>query len=86
MAFGFSPAAFPAPAQPHDADAELQAIYTAEWTWRMAQLPDDEDSHLVYAVLDRCCFILWTAEVSYGIEVPDKVAGILHAWDRRWQP
>src|ERR1700691_631884 len=28
----------------HDADAELKAIYTAEWTWREAQFPDDEDS------------------------------------------
>jgi uncharacterized protein (DUF885 family) len=27
-----------------DADAQLRAIYTAEWTWREAQLPDDEDS------------------------------------------
>jgi uncharacterized protein (DUF885 family) len=27
-----------------DADASLRAIYTAEWTWREAQLPDDEDS------------------------------------------
>src|ERR1700679_1846718 len=28
----------------HDADAALKAIYTAEWTWREAQIPDDEDS------------------------------------------
>ncbi len=30
--------------KPHDADADLKAIYTAEWTWREAQFPDDEDS------------------------------------------
>jgi uncharacterized protein (DUF885 family) len=28
----------------NDADARLQAIYTAEWTWRDEQLPDNEDS------------------------------------------
>lgn len=27
-----------------DADAALKALYTAEWAWREAQLPDDEDS------------------------------------------
>jgi uncharacterized protein (DUF885 family) len=31
-------------AKQHDADASLKAIYTTEWTWREAQLPDDEDS------------------------------------------
>jgi uncharacterized protein (DUF885 family) len=34
----------PATAAPNDADARLQAIYTAEWTWREQQLPDEEDS------------------------------------------
>jgi uncharacterized protein (DUF885 family) len=28
----------------NDADARLQAIYTAEWKWRDEQLPDNEDS------------------------------------------
>src|SRR5580704_2367721 len=28
----------------HDADARLQAIYTAEWKWREQQLADGEDS------------------------------------------
>jgi uncharacterized protein (DUF885 family) len=28
----------------HDADADLRAIYSAEWTWRDAELPDDENS------------------------------------------
>src|ERR1700691_701673 len=28
----------------HDADADLKAVYTAEWTWRETQFPDDEDS------------------------------------------
>src|ERR1700722_11456562 len=27
-----------------DADAALKNIYTTEWAWREAQLPDDEDS------------------------------------------
>ncbi|MGB6310628.1 MAG: DUF885 family protein [Steroidobacteraceae bacterium] len=27
-----------------DADARFKAIYAAEWTWREAQFPDDEDS------------------------------------------
>jgi uncharacterized protein (DUF885 family) len=29
---------------PHDADARLRAIYTAEWKWREQQLADGEDS------------------------------------------
>jgi uncharacterized protein (DUF885 family) len=41
---GLSPAALPQSAKPHDADAQLKAIYTAEWIWRLEQLPDDEDS------------------------------------------
>jgi uncharacterized protein (DUF885 family) len=41
---GISPAALPQSAKPHDADGQLKAIYTAEWTWRLEQLPDDEDS------------------------------------------
>jgi uncharacterized protein (DUF885 family) len=41
---GISPAALPQSAKPHGADAQLKAIYTAEWAWRMEQLPDDEDS------------------------------------------
>ena len=28
----------------HDADADLRAIYSSEWTWREEQFPDDEDS------------------------------------------
>jgi uncharacterized protein (DUF885 family) len=28
----------------NDANAQLAAIYTAEWTWREQQLPDEEDS------------------------------------------
>ena len=31
-------------APPHDADARLRAIYTAEWKWREQQLADGEDS------------------------------------------
>ncbi|MGH6684621.1 MAG: DUF885 domain-containing protein, partial [Pseudolabrys sp.] len=31
-------------ARQRDADAKFKAIYTVEWTWREAQLPDDEDS------------------------------------------
>jgi uncharacterized protein (DUF885 family) len=31
-------------ANPDDADARLRAIYTAEWTWRDQQLPDNEDA------------------------------------------
>jgi uncharacterized protein (DUF885 family) len=27
----------------HAADADLKAIYSAEWTWRQAQFPDDEN-------------------------------------------
>jgi len=40
-------ASVPALAQPpgtRDADAALKNIYSAEWAWREAQLPDDEDS------------------------------------------
>lgn len=33
-----------ATAAPNDADARLKAIYSAEWTWREQQLPDEEDS------------------------------------------
>ena len=36
--------AFSQAVKPQDADAQLRNIYTAEWTWREAQLPDDEDS------------------------------------------
>lgn len=39
----FTPA-FSQAVKPQDADAQLRNIYTAEWTWREAQLPDDEDS------------------------------------------
>ena len=39
-----STAAFSQTAKQQGADAELKAIYSAEWTWREAQLPDDEDS------------------------------------------
>src|SRR5450631_1386958 len=28
----------------NDADARFQAIYTAEWTWRDSELPDNEDA------------------------------------------
>jgi uncharacterized protein (DUF885 family) len=28
----------------HDADANLRAVYSAEWTWRDAELPDDENT------------------------------------------
>jgi uncharacterized protein (DUF885 family) len=31
-------------ASSNDADARLAAIYSAEWTWREQQLPDEEDS------------------------------------------
>jgi uncharacterized protein (DUF885 family) len=41
---GISPAALPQSAKTHDADAQLKAIYTAEWIWRLDELPDDEDS------------------------------------------
>jgi uncharacterized protein (DUF885 family) len=40
---GVAPAALPQSKQ-NDADAQLKAIYSAEWTWRVEQLPDDEDS------------------------------------------
>lgn len=33
-----------ASAVPSSADAQLRAIYTAEWKWRLEQFPDEEDS------------------------------------------
>jgi len=30
-------------AEPQKADAQLRAIYTAEWKWRLEQFPDQED-------------------------------------------
>ncbi len=44
VAIGVSGTGFAQTAEHHDADAGLKAIYTAEWTWREAQFPDDEDS------------------------------------------
>lgn len=31
-------------AEPQNADAQLRAIYTEEWKWRLSQFPDQEDS------------------------------------------
>ena len=39
-----SPFSFARAANPPSADARLQAIYTAEWTWREQQFPDNEDA------------------------------------------
>lgn len=38
-----SATAFSQTAKQQEADAKLKAVYSAEWTWREAQLPDDED-------------------------------------------
>jgi uncharacterized protein (DUF885 family) len=37
-------AVFACTSKPGNADARLQAIYTAEWQWRKEQFPDNEDS------------------------------------------
>jgi uncharacterized protein (DUF885 family) len=45
IALSFTAAtAWPGSPSPHEVDAKFKAIYSAEWMWREAQLPDDEDS------------------------------------------
>ncbi len=64
-------------AKHHDADAELKAIYTAEWTWREAQLPDDEDSQK--PIMDHLPDVgpaAQEARLRYWLEVRRKLGAI----------
>ncbi len=64
-------------AKHHDADAELKAVYTAEWTWREAQLPDDEDSQKpISAHLPDVGPAAQEARLQYWLEVQRKLQAI----------
>jgi uncharacterized protein (DUF885 family) len=61
----------------HRADAELKAIYTAEWTWREAQLPDDEDSQKpITAHLPDVGPAAQEARLRYWLDVHRKLEAI----------
>ena len=62
----------------HDADAALKAIYTAEWTWREAQLPDDEDSQRPIADhLPDVGPAAQEARLQYWLDVRRKLDGVV---------
>jgi len=61
-----------------DADAALQAIYTAEWTWREAQIPDDEDSQKPIADhLPDVGPAAQEARLQYWLDVRRKLDGVV---------
>jgi uncharacterized protein (DUF885 family) len=65
------------PALAKDADAELKAIYTAEWTWRLEQLPDEEDSQR--PILDHLTSVTPAAQearLRRWLEVDQQLKGI----------
>jgi uncharacterized protein (DUF885 family) len=62
----------------HDADAALKAIYTAEWTWREAQIPDDEDSQKPIADhLPGVGPAAQEARLQYWLDVRRKLDGVV---------
>src|SRR3984885_6160999 len=64
----------------HDADAELKAIYTAEWTWREAQFPDDEDSQKPIADhLPDVGPAAQDARLKYWLDVERKLGTVVRA-------
>jgi uncharacterized protein (DUF885 family) len=70
-------AAFSQTAKQHAADANLRAIYTAEWTWREAQIPDDEDSQK--PITDHLPDVRPAAQeahLQYWLDVRRKLAAI----------
>lgn len=70
-------AAFSESAKQRAADANLRAIYTAEWTWREAQIPDDEDGQK--PITDHLPDVMPAAQearLQYWLEVRRKLAAI----------
>src|SRR3984957_4248138 len=64
----------------HDADADLKSIYTAEWTWRLAQFPDDEDSQKPIADhLPDVGPAAQEARLKYWLDVERKLDAVVRA-------
>jgi uncharacterized protein (DUF885 family) len=63
-----------------DADADLKAIYTVEWTWREAQFPDDEDSQKPIADhLPDVGPAAQEARLKYWLDVERKLDAVVRA-------